>query len=321
MRRLIYLLLLCLPAVTISRAQNPTLLSGYTTDIDDAAVPGASVTVDGPSQLEHYTTASDDTGFFEVIGLKPGIPYKVMVVAEGFAASSLAAITLSPGQHWDVTGIKLIPSTVTTVAAISPEEAAVEEVHAEESQRVLGIVPNFYVVYGNAPFVPLSTKLKYHLALKSSLDPVSFIGAAFFAGINQAGATPSFVEGAKGFGQRFGAAYTDATTDIMFGGAILPSLFHQDPRYFVQGTGTKKARVLHALSSPFICKGDDGHLQFNISSIGGDLISGAGSNIYYPPYDRGPLLTFSSALISTGGRMLNSVLQEFVFGRFTTRGK
>ena len=39
----------------------------------------------------------------------------------------------------------------------------------------------------------------------------------------------------------------------MIGGAILPSLLHQDPRYFYQGSGTKKSRALHALrtySSP-----------------------------------------------------------------------
>jgi hypothetical protein len=295
-----------------------TLVSGFSTDIDEAAVPGASIVVDGPTAAEHYTTTSDETGFFEIIGLKPGIPYKLTVVAQGFAADTLPIITLSPGQHFEVTGLELMPSTVTSVTAISPEEMAVLQVHAEESQRVLGIVPNFYVVYGNVPFVPLSTSLKYHLAIKAATDPVSFVGAAFFAGINQAGATPSFVEGAKGYGQRFGAAFTDATTDILFGGAILPSLFHQDPRYFVQGTGTKKSRVLHALEAPFICKGDDGHRQFNISSIGGDLISGAGSNVYYPPSDRGLSLTLSSAAITTGGRLVNTVLQEFIFGRFTT---
>lgn len=45
----------------------------------------------------------------------------------------------------------------------------------------------------------------------------------------------------------------------MIGGAILPSLLHQDPRYFYQGTGTNESRTLHALSYPFVCKGDNGH--------------------------------------------------------------
>jgi hypothetical protein len=73
----------------------------------------------------------------------------------------------------------------------------------------------------------------------------------------------------------------------MIGGAILPSLLHQDPRYFYQGTGTKKSRALHALSNSFVCKGDNGRRQPNYSSIGGDLASAAISNAYYPASNRG----------------------------------
>lgn len=123
----------------------------------------------------------------------------------------------------------------------------------------------------------------------------------------------------RGYGQRLGANYTTGFTDIMIGGAILPSVLHQDPRYFYQGTGTTKSRVLHALSSPFICRGDNGKLEPNYSSIGGDLAAGAISNVYYPPSDRGPGLVFGSALITTGGRMANAVVQEFVL-RDLTRG-
>jgi hypothetical protein len=63
----------------------------------------------------------------------------------------------------------------------------------------------------------------------------------------------------------------------MIGGAILPSVLHQGPRYFYQGTGTKKSRALHALSTPFICKGDNGRWRPNYSGLGGYLASGAPS--------------------------------------------
>jgi hypothetical protein len=107
----------------------------------------------------------------------------------------------------------------------------------------------------------------------------------------------------------------------MIGSAILPSLFHQDPRYFYQGTGTKKSRLAHAMVSPFVCKGDNGHNQVNISSIGGDLASGALSNLYYPPSNRGPGLAFEGALITTGARAVDAVLQEFLFRRITPSAK
>jgi len=73
----------------------------------------------------------------------------------------------------------------------------------------------------------------------------------------------------------------------MIGGAILPALLHQDPRYFYQGTGSNKSRALHALVAPLVCRGDNGRLQTNYSSVGGDLASAALSNAYYPPSNRG----------------------------------
>jgi hypothetical protein len=107
----------------------------------------------------------------------------------------------------------------------------------------------------------------------------------------------------------------------MIGGAILPSLLHQDPRYFYQGTGTNKSRILHAVSYAFVCKGDNGRRQPNYSTIGGDLASAALSNAYYPAADRGAGMTFETLLINTGERMLTSVVQEFVLGKLTVRAK
>lgn len=138
---------------------------------------------------------------------------------------------------------------------------------------------------------------------------------------NQAADTPNYVQGAKGFGQCFGAAYADGASDILIGGAILPSLLRQDLRYFYQGMGTTKSRVLHALSSPFVAKGDTGHWQFNYSSVGGDLASGALSNLYYRHSNRGTGLVFDNALITTGGRIANALAQEFILRRFTTKAK
>ena len=198
----------------------------------------------------------------------------------------------------------------------SQAELAVHQVKLEEKQRVLGFVPNFYVSYDHNA-VAMPTKLKYRLALKAATDPVTFLGVAFVAGLDQGGATPDFDEGAEGYGQRVGALFANGFTDIMIGVAILPSLLHQDPRYFYQGTGTKRSRLLHAISAPFICKGDNGRWQPNISSVGGDLASGAISNLYYPESNRGAGLVFVNAGITTGGRMINGVVQEFLLKRFT----
>ena len=211
--------------------------------------------------------------------------------------------------------------TLTTVSVnYSPEEVATEQVKIEEQQRVFGIFPNFYVVYDHDP-APLTTKLKFRLALKTSTDPVTILGVAVLAGINQAADVPDYQQGWKGYGERFGAAAADGFSDIMIGGAILPSLLHQDPRYYYQGTGTNKSRALHALSSPFICRGDNGNLQANYSSLGGDLASAALSNLYYPASNRGAGLVFENVLLSTSERMLSSLVQEFILHKFTPKTK
>src|SRR4029077_701933 len=99
----------------------------------------------------------------------------------------------------------------------------------------------------------------------------------------------------------------------MIGGAILPSLLHQDPRYFYQGTGTKKSRGLHAISALIIIKGDNGHWQLNYSNLGGDLASAAISNGYYPESKRGAGLVFQNFAITTATHICVRLLQEFVF--------
>jgi hypothetical protein len=228
---------------------------------------------------------------------------------------------LKPGQYMDLTGIRLrIAVAETTVTAVSPEELATEQVKTEEKQRVLGFIPNFYVVY-DRDAVPLTPKLKFRLAFKTSTDSVTFLGAAFLASIDQGANSPHYGQGAKGFGQRLGSNYANGLTDIMVGGAILPSILHQDPRYFYQGTGTKKSRALHALSTPFICKGDNGRWQPNYSGLGGYVASGAIANTYYPPSNRGPGLVASTTFIDIGADMANGFIQEFVLRKLTPSAK
>ena len=292
-------------------------ITGTVLDVNGDAVPGATIALEGPSVSDHPTVVANDSGYFQLKNLNPGVPYHIVVTANGFADWTSPEIIVKPGEVQDLAAVNLqITTVVTTVVAVSPEHLAVEQVRAEETQRVLGVIPNFYVVYDHNA-APLTSKLKFRLALRTSVDPVTFFGVGMLAGINQAADTPNYVQGAKGYGERFGAAYADGFTDIMIGGAVLPSLLHQDPRYFYQGTGTTKSRIIHALSTPFICKGDNGRWQPNYSSIGGDLASGAIANLYYPASNRGVKLVFGNALITTGGRMVNGLVQEFLLRKFT----
>src|SRR5262249_47096431 len=183
-------------------------------------------------------------------------------------------VVLQPGQFFILNGITLRIAVVeTTVNVVPPEQIAIEQVKAAEQQRVLGFIPNFYVSYDANP-APLTAKLKFQLAVKALTDPVTIAGFGFNAAIYQAADYPSgYEQGAKGFGQRLGATFAGGWSKILVGDAILPSLLHQDPRYFYQGTGTTKSRLAHAMASPFVTKGDDGRREINYSNIGPTLPS------------------------------------------------
>jgi Carboxypeptidase regulatory-like domain len=277
-----------------------------------------SVVLQGAALKSPRTVVANDNGFFEFNDLEPGNPYHVTVTASGFADWTSPDVTLKPGQYIILTDTKLhIAKALTTVnVGYSAEQIATEQLKIEEQQRIFGFIPNFYVEYDpNA--APLTAKLKFKLAAKVSFDPVTFMGVGLIAASDQAGGVPNYRQGAIGYGERYGAAYADGFTDIMIGGAILPSLLHQDPRYFYQGTGTNKSRSLHAISSTFICRGDNGRLQPNYSTIGGDLASAAISNTYYPPSNRGLGLFFGNFLIETGQRAAANLAQEFILRQLT----
>jgi len=307
------------PALPSAPDASPAELNGTVTDVNGDLVPGATIVLDGPESIAHQTQVANDSGFFQFSGLKPGGPYHLTVSANGFQAWSSPPIALSAGQFFGVTDIKLkFDAGVSSVTVYgSTEQIAAQQVRLEEQQRVLGFIPNFYVVYDSKSAVPLTTKLKFQMAYKAATDPVSIVGAAALAGMNQAGDAPDYRQGALGYGERFGAVYADGVTDIMFGGAILPVLLHQDPRYFYQGTGSTKSRLMHAVSAPFICRADSGKREINFSNLGGDLISGSISNAYYPESNRGASLVFTGFALSTGERMVSTVVQEFLLKRLT----
>jgi hypothetical protein len=148
---------------------------------------------------------------------------------------------------------------------------------------------------------------------------VTIAGVALVSGAKQAANSPNFGEGATGYAERFGAVAADGFTDIMIGGAILPTLLHQDPRYFYQGTGTTGSRIRHAVLSPFWPRYDNGSWGPNYSSLGGDLASSALVNLYYPKSNRGVGLVFGNFAIGTAERIGASLAQEFLFGKFTRR--
>jgi hypothetical protein len=304
---------------TSAPESNVGIVGGTVEDLDGAIIPKAELTLKCPVPCIAQTTMANDLGGFEFRNLALGVPYQVTATVSGFKEwTSLPILLTADRSSALLTDVRLRLEEVSSVTVYaSREQIAAEQLRIEEQQRVLGILPNFYVVYDAKNAVPLSNKLKFILAMRVAVDPVTIAGVGILAGIQQAGNTPNYVQGAKGYGQRLGANAADGFSDILIGGAVLPSLLHQDPRYFYQGTGTTTSRLKHALFSPFVCRGDNGKPQVNFSSLGGNLASSALSNTYYPNSNRGPGLVFGNFAIGTAERMLSGVIQEFVLRRLT----
>lgn len=297
-------------------------VNGTVLDTTGALIPGARIDIVSDSHEDSKEVVAGDDGVFRLNDLKPGLSYVIRVSTDGSATWTSEPIVLQPGETLTLNDIRLkLEMTDSITVSASRAEIATAQVQLETQQRMFGVIPNFYTVYDGANAVPLTPKLKFKLAMRISVDPVTIAGIAFMAGVKQAAKTPDYQMGALGYGQRFGETAATGFSDILIGGAVLPSLLHQDPRYFYQGTGSNKSRLMHALSAAFVARGDNGRSQFNASSIGGDLAASGLQMAYYPQANRTALTFVGQFGLATAERTLNAVAQEFLFARFTSKAK
>lgn len=287
--------------------------------IDQRGTPvyGARVTLTRSGASSPVTADTDQDGQFSFADIAPG-PFELSVTAADFRPTTISGV-LKPGEYHTLSTIALALAPVVTQVIVRPQSAiAQEQIKQQEQQRVLGIVPNFYVTYLPHP-APLDSHQKFQLAWKSTIDPVTFGLVAAIAGIEQAdGQYSGFGTGAEGYAKRYGASYADVAIGTFLGGAILPSVFKQDPRFFYKANGSVRQRLYYAIAAAVICKGDNGRWQPDYSDILGSLGAGAISNLYYPPQNRnGAALTFESAAIGVGATAAANVLQEFLIPKLT----
>ena len=288
---------------------------------DGSVYEGVHVTLKSALNTAHppteQTMLTDSSGVYRFSAVVPGI-FEITITSSGFTPKIITG-TLTSSTTYEAPPVTLAFAADSEVeVTASRNEIATEQLHIEEQQRVLGFIPNFYVVYtSNA--VPLSSHQKFHLFWRTQIDPLTFVAAAATAGYQQANNDFSgYGQGTQGYFKRFGANYADSFTGNAIGGAILPSILKQDPRYYYLGHGTIRHRALYAMANAVICKGDNGRWQFNYSAIGGSLAAGGISNLYYPASDRnGAGLTFENTGLGIAGGAVGNLFQEFVVRKLT----
>jgi hypothetical protein len=294
-------------------------VTGVVIDQRGDPVPGATITLIEPAG--ENPGLADENGSF-TIPADAGT-FDLQVSAPGFHRTTVHG-ELGANQQLDLGRLSLEIQTATEEVRVSltKEELAEEQVRTEEKQRILGVIPNFFVTYDHNA-VPLNARQKYELAFRTLIDPET-IGVDFLSsGVQQGtGGLKGYGNGSRGYAKRFAAAYGTGSIDTMLGSAVLPSLFKQDPRYFYKGTGTIRQRALYAMSMSVLCKGDNGHWQYNYSGLLGGLAAGGISNLYYPPANRNALgMTFENTAIGIGSSAVTNLVQEFLIRKFTRSAK
>ena len=216
---------------------SPGTISGIVVDPNGNFVVGAEVKLTREDRSGEQQVKSDQEGRFSFTGVLPGA-FQLNITAASFAPQQQQGV-LHGGEALEMAPLSLSIASATTEVQVSVTnyELAEEQIKVQETQRVLGVIPNFYVTY-QPDALPLKPKQKFELAWKSGVDPVTFAASGLVAGLEQADdGFSGYGQGTQGYAKRFGASYADSFIGNMIGGAILPSLLKQDPRYFYKGTG------------------------------------------------------------------------------------
>lgn len=188
-----------------------------------------------------------------------------------------------------------------------------DESQAQQTKRMLWVIPNFGAVNADTQLPPLSTREKFALAAQDSVaDYSSYTWAGILAGQAMLlNSDPELGHGIKGYGRYYWRTFTDGVSGTFFTEAIVPAITHEDPRYYTLGKGGFFRRTGYAISRTFVTKTDSGGTSFNWSEVAGNGLEAGLSNAYYPPQERG----LSQTALNWGTQMesaiLNHVFQEF----------
>src|SRR3984885_11587848 len=168
-----------------------------------------------------------------------------------------------PLRHGLIT-LFFVAATV-AMAQDGPVESAPQDA-PHEDKRIFGVIPNNRTTEGSIPFKPITAKRKMTIAFKDSFDYPVYPTAGLFAALYQIeNQNPSFGQGMSGYAKRFASAYGDQMIGNMMTEGIVPSLTHEDPRYFRVGEGPKMVRLRKALLQIVVTRTDTGGRTFNLA--------------------------------------------------------
>ena len=159
---------------------------------------------------------------------------------------------------------------------------------------------------------PLTPEEKFGLFARDSVSIFNVVGSGIAAGFSQARDTQSgYGQGAEGYFKRFGASMTYGASNNFFGTFLIASMLHEDPRYFVKGSGNFRERVRYAATRVVVTRSDRGGHVINWAGLLGPLAGAALANTYLPADSQGVGNTFSRWGVTLGVAAGTNLLREY----------
>jgi hypothetical protein len=234
-------------------------------------------------------------------------------------SKNVLAVLLAPGLLLAQGASDTADQPITAEPAVVAPAGVAPDGHAllpgdpgsSQDKRIFGVLPNYRTADGTSPFKPITTKQKFTIARKDTLDYPSYALASVFSGLSQLdNSNASFGQGLKGYARRYGSAIADQDIGNFMTEAIFPSLFHEDPRYFRKVHGSFASRLGYAATRVLVTRTDAGNWRFNTSEFLGNGTVAAIGNWYYPDA-RSASGTLQRMGTQIGTDAISGVLKEF----------
>jgi hypothetical protein len=173
-------------------------------------------------------------------------------------------------------------------------------------------MPNYRAVSAGEIPPPPTPKQAFKIATQNSFDYSSFVFVGITSAMAEASnAHPQLGEGMAGYGRYYWRGYLDKTDGNYWVIFIMPTIFHQDERYYAKGEGNVFYRGMYAASRILITPDYQGHASFNASEILGRGIAQGISLSYYPSHDRTIGALSEKYAYALGRDALTNAFREF----------
>lgn len=146
-------------------------------------------------------------------------------------------------------------------------------------------MPNFRTVPAGAAVHPPGWKYNFDVANHQAFDYSSFLLLGLTS-ITAEGFNfhPVLGKGIPGFYAYTWRGFIDKTDGTYLSAWLLPSLLHEDTRYYPMGAGHSiPARTLYVISRQAVTRTYGGSNTANIAGLGGKVLTQVISKYYYPP--------------------------------------